>query len=285
MTGLKFSPIITPFVSNRIDGEKLLHHADNLFSKGIDGIFLCGSTSLCPSLSFSERMDLLGIMDGHADRIIYQVGSLNLEETLRLAEAGKKAGVRAIAAFPPYYYPNVPDHMLEKYYLRISSVYPTFIYNFPLATGHDVNAAMVKRIRSAGGNIVGIKDTLNDPAHMMSFKVEFGDDFTVFSGPDFLVMNAARIGIDGVVCSSTNYAPEIISSIFRETDPVKMMKLQDRINRLVYLGRRYGQLSSNYVFVKALQGYDVGEPREPVFPLTDEQKMEISEEARRIVKE
>jgi len=285
MRNLKFSPVITPFVHNKIDLDKLRHHIDNLFSKGIDGLFLCGSTSLCPSLSIQERRSLISSLNDISERIIFQVGSLNLEDSLELAEIGKREGVKAIAAYPPYYYINLPQYFLEKYYLKVSSVYPTFIYNFPQATGYDINSSIVKRINDSGGNIVGIKDTINDPAHMLSFKQEFGDSFTVFSGPDFLIMNAARIGIDGVVTSSTNYVPELITAIFKSQNLEEMMKLQTKITNLVNISRKYGQLSANYVLVKALQGYDVGSPREPIFPLSEDQQKELSETAIKIVHE
>jgi 2-dehydro-3-deoxy-phosphogluconate/2-dehydro-3-deoxy-6-phosphogalactonate aldolase len=283
MRNLKFSPVITPFVHNKIDLEKLRFHVNNLFSKGIDGLFLCGSTSLCPSLSIQERKMLISSLNDISERIIFQVGSLNLEDTLELATIGKRAGVRAIAAYPPYYYINIPQYFLEKYYIRISSIYPTFIYNFPQATGYDITSSLVKKINNSGGNIVGIKDTINDPAHMLSFKQEFGDSFTVFSGPDFLVMNAARIGIDGVVTSSTNYVPDLITAIFNSGSLDEMMKLQTKITGLVNISRRFGQLSANYVLVKALQGYDVGSPREPIFPLSEDQEKELTEEALKII--
>ena len=284
MGNLKFSPVITPFVHNKIDLTKLRYHVNNLFSKGIDGLFLCGSTSLCPSLSFEERKSLISSLDDLSERIIFQVGSLNLEDTLKFAKIGKHAAVRAIAAYPPYYYVNIPDYFLEKYYIKISSVYPTFIYNFPQATGHDISPSTIKRINDSGGNIVGVKDTVNDPAHMLSFKQEFGNSFTVFSGPDFLVMNAARIGIDGVVSSSTNYVPELITAIFKSENLKEMLKLQMKITSLVNISRRFGQLSANYVLVKALQGYDVGSPREPIFPLQEEQQKELSEYALKIIR-
>jgi 2-dehydro-3-deoxy-phosphogluconate/2-dehydro-3-deoxy-6-phosphogalactonate aldolase len=145
MRNLKFSPVITPFVHNKIDLEKLRFHVNNLFSKGIDGLFLCGSTSLCPSLSIQERKMLISSLNDISERIIFQVGSLNLEDTLELATIGKRAGVRAIAAYPPYYYINIPQYFLEKYYIRISSIYPTFIYNFPQATGYDITSSLVKK--------------------------------------------------------------------------------------------------------------------------------------------
>ncbi len=281
----KFSPVLTPFVDNRVDLKKLRTHAENLLHKGIDGFFVCGSTSLSPSLSFSERMSIIQTFGDIPERVIFQVGSLNLEETLELARTGKKLGIRAIAAFPPYYYTNIPQYFIEKYYLEISKIYPTFVYNFPAATGKDVSPETVSSVNRAGGNLVGIKETVNDPAHMLSFKLEFGKDFKVFSGPDLLIMNAVRIGLDGVVASSTNYVPDVVCRIFNSSNIDEMTGLQRKITDLVSLARRYGQLSSNYALVEALQGYNVGDPREPIFPLTKEQKSEVTTKAMEIIKQ
>ncbi len=282
MKKLKFTPVVTPFFQNKVDLEIMIKHIKNLINKGIDGIFICGSTSLCPSLSFPERLQMFDSLEHFYDRLILQVGSLNIEESLHLSELAKKAEVMAIAAYPPYYYPNISENTIEKYYLKLSSIYPTFVYNFPLATGRDVNARIVKNVNRNGGNLVGVKDTVNDPAHMLNFKYELGDDFIVLSGPDFLIMNSIRLGIDGVVAGSSNYAPELIKEMFETNGLKKMMRNQRKINDLVLLAREYGQFAANYVLIEALQGYPVGEPRPPIFPVNDDLKSELAEKAREI---
>jgi 2-dehydro-3-deoxy-phosphogluconate/2-dehydro-3-deoxy-6-phosphogalactonate aldolase len=279
---LKFTPVITPFFHNKVDLEIMKVHIKNLIKKGIDGIFICGSTSLCPSLSFPERLQMFDSLEPFYDRIILQVGSLNIEESLHLSELAKKAGVMAIAAYPPYYYPNIIENTIEKYYLKLSSIFPTFVYNFPAAIGRDVNARIVKNVNRNGGNLVGVKDTVNDPAHMLNFKYELGDDFIVLSGPDFLILNSIRLGIDGVVAGSSNYAPELIKEMFETNDLKKMMRNQRKINDLVLLAREYGQFAANYILIEALQGYSVGEPRPPIFPVDDDIKSELAEKARMI---
>ncbi len=103
-------PIITPFNErNEIDIVKMRRHADFLLKNGIDFLLLSGTTGLGPSLGFSEKVDILENFSDIPDRVIMQVGSLNMDESKSLARLAKKKELRAVASSPPYYYPRVPE--------------------------------------------------------------------------------------------------------------------------------------------------------------------------------
>jgi 2-dehydro-3-deoxy-phosphogluconate/2-dehydro-3-deoxy-6-phosphogalactonate aldolase len=264
----KIVPVITPFERNRIKIEYLKNHVSEILKDGVDYIFLCGSTGLGTSLDFGEKAAMLTALEDYADRIIFQVGSLNLSESLRLAELAKSKNVHAISSYPPFYYPRIPVEWVISYFFQLSKIYPLVIYNFPLATGFDVSAEVVKKVIVKGGRVLGIKDTVNDMAHMLSFKWKLGDDFEVYSGPDSMMLAAARMGLDGSVAGSGNYATELFVRLLSEPDSSESDEIQRLLVELASLSIKYGQWSANYNLTRLIRGYEIGSPRPPVFPLT-----------------
>lgn len=84
-----------------------------------------------------------------------------------------------------------------------------------------------------------------------------------------------------MVASFTNFIPEVI---VKQRDLIKQgklddaLRLQELINRLADILRKYGSISAIYVLVNEFQGYDVGYPRPPIFPLTDEEALSLKRE-------
>ncbi len=125
------------------------------------------------------------------------------------------------------------------------------MYNYPLATGFDITPAIVKKVRQNGGNIIGIKETIPDIAHMLSFKYEMGNDFIVYSGPDTVVTSVVRTGLDGCVAGSANYVPELlVKATDLQAKLSDCIAAQKTITTLAGLAKKYGQWAANYVLVK-----------------------------------
>jgi 2-dehydro-3-deoxy-phosphogluconate/2-dehydro-3-deoxy-6-phosphogalactonate aldolase len=279
----KIVPVVTPFRDNKLDREAFLNHSQKLLDDGMDYVFVAGTTGLAASVAMQERSAMLELLRDVPNRVIVQVGCLDLEESVGLAKVAKRLGLHAIASLPPYFFPRMPQEWLVRYFVTLSKIHPLIVYNFPLITGYDVDPALIKKIIDAGGNIVGVKDTVPDLAHMLSFKWELGEDFLVYSGPDTIIFSGVRSGLDGAVAGSANYVPELL---VKATDPAlpfsEAMGAQKIIASLASLCRKYGQWAANYSMVKVLRGYPVGEPRPPIFPLSREQEESLQTEARAI---
>ncbi len=268
------SPIITPFNhNNEIEKDKLKLHAKNLIEKGIDALFVNGTTGLGPSLRKEEKLKNLEIIYDVTNKIIFQVGGMDIEETIELIKASKDYDIIAIASYPLIYYPRIPEEHIIKYFkiLNDHSPHPLYLYNYPLATGKDVDAKIVQKI----GCIKGVKDTNESIAHSLDYK-RFNEGIKVYNGSDMLILTSMSTGLDGSVASSTNYLPELavkIKQYILNNDKEKAIKLQFLLSDIAEYARSLGSLSANYIFTEFFQGYDIGIPRGPIFEL--ENKKEI----------
>ena len=276
-------PVITPFEHGAVSIVKLRKHSDFLLKKGVDFIFLNGSTGLGPSLNLNERLSILHAFEDIPEKIIVQVGALNLDESLALAREAAKMKVHAIATLPPYYYPRLPEEWLIRYFRTIADVYPTLLYNFPLTTGYDITAEMVGKVLASGANIIGIKDTVPDINHMLQLKWSTPPDFRVYCGPDPLVMSALRSGLDGVVGGSGNYVPQILRTLVDHFNDDTGTRAQKLIQAITSVARKYGQWSANYALVEILHSHSAGEPRSPIYPLDDATKSNMAVEVRKVL--
>lgn len=277
-------PIITPFdKNNKIDLNKLKEHANFLIKKKIDYIMLAGSTGLGPSLSLKEKMSMVDSLEYIKDKIIMQVSSLNFDEVVQLAEYCKNKGIYSIASLPPYYYPRLLDEWYIDFYVRISKIYRTIIYNFPLTTNYNIQPYIVKSIIKNGGEIVGIKDTLPDINHMLMLKYEFENNLQIYSGPDSLLMPAIRCGLDGGVVGSGNYLPDYIVSIINNPSSRESYNKQKILTKVTQIVQKYGQWAANYKMVKIINKYEVGIPRYPIPELTTVQTHNLEKEVNSIL--
>lgn len=278
MAKLKICPMLTPFDGFSVDEKKMSQFAEHLFSRGINYLFLCGTTGMGPALSFKERRDIILNMEPYAEHSIMQVGSLNLEDSLELATLAKDHGYFAIASLPPYYYYDVPEEWIIRQLSELSKVHPLIAYNFPVASNNRIEPHIIAESNRRGGNIIGIKETVNEVSHMMKFKEILGDEFKVFSGPDSLLIPSLRSGMDGAIGSSSNYIPALFAKLIDGFESDGSYGLQKLINRALAAVKSHGSWSANYSAVRILEKVDAGMPRPPVFPLDEKEEKKLAEE-------
>lgn len=272
MNKIKICPLVTSFSGNDVDLDKMSAFAEHQFSRGLDYLFVCGTTGLGPALSLNERMNIIEGLDQFSEKIIMQVGSLNLNESLDLARSAKEHGYYAIASLPPYYFFNVPDEWIIRHLTSISKIHQTIAYNFPVASNNRIDPVTIKEVQKRGGNIIGIKETINDVAHMLSFKDQLGEEFKVFNGPDQLLIPSLRSGLDGAIGSSSNYVPGIFTQVIDNYDRKEAFALHSKLETALGIVKSHGAWSANYSAIRILENIDAGNPRPPIFPLSNEQE-------------
>nr|Q704D1.1 RecName: Full=2-dehydro-3-deoxy-D-gluconate/2-dehydro-3-deoxy-phosphogluconate aldolase; Short=KD(P)G aldolase [Thermoproteus tenax]CAF18463.1 2-Keto-3-deoxy-(6-phospho-)gluconate aldolase [Thermoproteus tenax] len=266
------APVITTFRGGRLDPELFANHVKNITSKGVDVVFVAGTTGLGPALSLQEKMELTDAATSAARRVIVQVASLNADEAIALAKYAESRGAEAVASLPPYYFPRLSERQIAKYFRDLCSAVsiPVFLYNYPAAVGRDVDARAAKEL----GCIRGVKDTNESLAHTLAYK-RYLPQARVYNGSDSLVFASFAVRLDGVVASSANYLPELLAGIrdaVAAGDIERARSLQFLLDEIVESARHIGYAAAVYELVEIFQGYEAGEPRGPVYPLDPEEK-------------
>src|SRR5215217_3129773 len=119
-----FPPILTPLHEDqRIDHESLTSLVDHLIGEGVHGIWAMGTTGEFACFDADEREAAIAttVKATRGRRpVIANVGDASTLLTLEHARRAVKAGADAIAATPPYYYPNNQTE-LEGFYRTLAS--------------------------------------------------------------------------------------------------------------------------------------------------------------------
>jgi 4-hydroxy-tetrahydrodipicolinate synthase len=215
---------------------------ERLIASGVDGLLILGSGGEFCHMAAPLRREVAEFAARQvAGRVplLIGAGAPGTAEVIDYARHAASVGADAVLVVNPYY-ARLSEEALFRHYQTIAAAVPVpvILYNFPALTGQDLSVAMVKRLALACPNIVGIKDTVETPAHTREIVVEVKGarpDFLVFSGYDELLIDNLLVGGDGGIPATVNYAPDICLGIYQaflEHDFPRLIALQRRLARL-----------------------------------------------------
>lgn len=283
MSKLKYSGIFPAFYAcydkdGKVCPETIKKFTKYLLDKGVNGLYVCGSSGECIYQSVEERKLVLeSVMEVARGKtvIIAHVAATNTKESKELAAHADSLGVDAISAIPPIYY-RVPDSAIREYWNEISLSAPNsdFIaYNIPQLSGVSISPECLKEM-AKNPKVVGIKNTSLSILDIIAFK-EAGDrEMVVFNGPDEQLAYGLLAGACGGIGGTYGACPELYMAIYKaikkgEVDrAIKLQRIALKlIEKLTTLkGGMYAVIKE---IIKIRTGLDLGGVREPlvnVFP-------------------
>lgn len=275
-------PVVTVFDAHgSIDWEASARVIDRLIVSGVDAVFVLGTTGEAQHLTPEEREQVIRwAPEAVAGRVplFAGVGDTSTAVTERLLRASEAAGVDAVVAVGPYFWKLQERHLYAHFRsLSESTCLPVILYNYPDYVGADLSVDLVRHLTEDCPNIIGVKETLDSGTHMRQMAVHVKavrEDFAVFCGHDDLALFALTAGLDGVVSSTVNFAPEAMVGLwrsYRNGEFEDAQALSCRIGRLV---EAYRADPCGAAVVKAamhLRGWiENPAPRPPALPLTEE---------------
>lgn len=236
-------PLVTPFrADGSVDKDSLLSLCHFLLEKGVDGLFVCGTTGEVLSLSYDERIGIaetvIAEMRGRL-QVCIQVSAPTNDDTLRLAREAVKMGADAIAAVSPFYSRCCREEIISYYECLAREVpddFPVYLYNIPANTCSDIEPEVVWTLASRCPNIVGIKNTMNDLLRNMQYLSLGLPRFDVLLGCDSLIVPGLLVGCAGFVSSDSNAFPEIfvnLRRLCRSEDWSRAVKEQYKVHSLI----------------------------------------------------
>lgn len=272
----------TPFGPNAtINFELIPAYADKLIAEGASGVFVCGSTGECTSMTLEERKAVLGAWQQSVRgriRVIAHVGGTCQADCTKLARHAASLGADAVAAVAPYYFKPASADDLIAFYKPVAAAageLPFYIYHMPSITG--VNLSMTEFLRKGSRvmpNLNGIKFTSNDFMEMMECIRLDGGRFNILNGFDEMLLCGLACGAEGGVGSTYNYAFDIYKNLldaFQAGDLARARDFQAASIELIEIIIRHGGgVRGGKAVMKAL-GMDCGDCRPPFAPFTTEE--------------
>ena len=264
--------------------------------KGVQGLYVCGSSGECIYQSKEDRKTVLENVMAEAKgklAVIAHVACNNTADSQELAAHAESVGVDAIAAIPPIYF-KLPSYAIAKYWNDISAAAPNtdfFIYNIPQLAGVELTVPLLKELLK-NPRVAGVKNSSLLVSDIQKFKeagTANGREFTVFNGPDGQLFSGLSIGASGGIGATYGAMPELYLQIFklvRAGDYQRALEVQQACCKVV--DKLHAGHGNTYAMIKEIlrrrDGLDCGGVR---LPLADviESDYPIVEEAIEMIRE
>lgn len=271
--------MVTPFTDDGtgISEARLRAYSDFLIERGVEGLFILGTTGEWPLLSETERTSAAGIVAEQARgrvSVIAHVGAHGTGQAIRLATAAREVGVNAVSLVSPPFFP-LDDDALFDHFTRVArsvSGLPVFLYNIPEFAGNDISAELLRRVARAADNVVGMKYSGDNLARLREYRRTMGGGFSLFNGNDSLALPALHEGADGLVSGNASAFPELLVALhssFRQGQLADAARRQQALDDFIAARDSHCELSS-FKALLGLRGIPVGDVRPPLSRVSPE---------------
>lgn len=285
--------VFTPFdKTGAINLAQIQPYADKLVTDDADGVFVCGSTGECTSMTIAERKSVLEAWVNATSgrmRVIAHVGGTCQADCIELARHAAGLGVDAVGAIAPFYFKPASVGELVAFYKPIAAAIapiPFYSYHMPSVTG--INLPMKEFLEKGSReipNLNGIKFTSNNFMEMLEcIRLEDGR-FDILNGFDEMLLCGMAVGARGGVGSTYNYSLPTYRNLydaFLAGDIERARSFQQESADIVHIIIRHGGGVRGGKAIMNHLGIDCGDCRLPFAPYTESEMRQLSEELDRI---
>ncbi len=271
--------LVTPFNTDLTLNVKALEQLlERVYSAGVDGVYVCGSTGEGLVLPADLRRQIVDIVVRNSPRgkqVIVHVGAWSFAEAQALARHAGQAGAAAISSLPPAgaSFPELLEHYRA---LAASTGLPLLAYYFPAAGGGPLTHHQLCEICALPG-VVGLKYTDYD-LFVLSLLARDGN--VLFNGRDEVLSAGLLMGAHGGIGSIYNLVPDWFVALYRHARAGRWADaraIQDRINDLLVVLLRFPFLPALKRAI-SWEGIACGPALRPRIGLTASQESQLREE-------
>jgi 4-hydroxy-tetrahydrodipicolinate synthase len=281
------APVVTPFRSDLSpDPERFIAHSRWLLSQNC-GLAVFGTNSEANSLSADERMALLDALLAAGlppTRMMPGTGCCALTDSVRLTEHAVKAGCAGVLMLPPFYYKDVTEDGLYRYFAEViervgDARVRIYLYHIPPVAVVGISPTLVERlIKRYPTAVVGMKDSSGDWNNTKIMLDAFATSgFDVFPGSEPFLLAGMRHGAAGCISATANVNPAAIDQLYQGWRSADAERQQEALN---VVRKTVGQ----YVMIPALKqviAHYVNDPewvtvRPPLTELTAAQVQQVT---------
>ena len=189
--------ITTQFnVDLSVDHGAVTSNVQWLVQAGCTGIVPCGSLGESATLSFDEKVALIGTCVRAVDvPVIPGIAALSTHEAIQLARAAKAQGAQGLMVLPPYVYSSdwreMKAHMTAV--IRATDL-PCIVYNNPVAYKTDFKPEQIVELVQENSNVRAVKESSTDVRRITAIKALLGNEVALGVGVDDCLVEGVAAG-------------------------------------------------------------------------------------------
>lgn len=208
--------LLTPFKGEEVDYEAFAATVDWQVTTGVDFLVPLGTTGETPTLSESEKLQVLEVTLQHASGrpVMAGVGTNSLAGTLANMRLLQDAD--AFLVVVPFYN-KPPQRGMYEYFKAVAGATkkPIVLYNVPGRTGSNLEAETTLALAKDVPNIVGIKEASGKFDQIQAILQGRPEGFSVLSGNDDDTLSLMQAGADGIISVASNVFPSAMVDFVR----------------------------------------------------------------------
>lgn len=280
------TPVDEDFIFNR---PAFIAHCQKLLNDGLNGIALLGTTGEANSFSIAERQIILetaleaGIQPS---QLLPGTGTSSLADSITLTRHAASLGVKTVIILPPFYYKNVSDEGLYRFYTNVVECVAdpelqVILYHIPQFSGAPLSFGLIEALlKKYPDTFIGVKDSSGDLNHMLEM-VSLFPKFSVFAGADPLMLPLLQKGGAGAITATTNIVGADLAFVFNNFDrheaEADVLAAQARVVAARNEVSRFHQMASLKEVLARRTGNEVWRHMlPPLCALSEAEKAEIS---------
>ncbi|MFP2507732.1 dihydrodipicolinate synthase family protein [Buttiauxella gaviniae] len=282
LTGLIAAPH-TPFTADGSVNYTVIDQiAAHLIEQGVKGAYVLGTTGEGIHCSVDERKKIaerwVSASAGKLS-ITLHTGALSIADSVELSRHAETLDIFATSVIGPCFFkPGNIEDLVE--YCRINAAAaPSKGFYYYHSGMSGVNLDMEQFLQVAADripNLTGMKFNSSDMyEYQRCVRVNNGQFDIPFGVDEFLPAGLA-CGAVGAVGSTYNYAAPLYHRLidsFNRGDQADVAGCMDKVIAIIRVLVQYGGVAAGKVAMK-LHGIDVGDPRRPLRPMTEQQKQD-----------
>ena len=234
------SPVVTPFTSDlKPDPERYIAYCRWLLSQNC-GLAAFGTTSEANSLSACERsmmLDSLVSAGLDTSRMMPGTGCCSIPDTVKLTEQAMKSGCAGVLMLPPFYYKDVSEEGLYRYFSEViqrvsDSRLRIYLYHIPPIAIVGITPSLIERLlKQYPIAIAGMKDSSGVWETTKMYLEGFAKSgFDVFVGRETYLLDAMRLGGAGTISATATVNPSATYKLFMEWESPGAEAQQEKLN-------------------------------------------------------
>jgi 4-hydroxy-tetrahydrodipicolinate synthase len=278
MLGNVLTAIVTPFDEDgAVDFDAFQQLARHLVANGSDGIVVAGTTGESPTLSDSERFDLVRAAleaVGEEASVVAGTGTYSTAHSVHLTEQAHELGADGFLVVTPYYN-KPPQRGIVAHFEAVAAVsdLPIVVYNIPSRVVVNIEPETITRLAEIE-TVRAVKQAHDDLAQARHI-VQTGLD--LYAGDDNLVQPFLELGGVGGICVHTHVvgpqvAEQVQAALAGDLDQAR------EIDASLAPAYELLKVQTNPMAIKAalrLLGHEVGGHRLPLVDPTDDEVAQV----------
>ncbi|WP_116040897.1 4-hydroxy-tetrahydrodipicolinate synthase [Amycolatopsis palatopharyngis] len=278
--GRVLTAMITPFDRDgALDLKQAQELAKHLVDLGNDGLVVNGTTGESPTTTDAEKSDLIrAVIEAVGDRatVVAGAGTNDTAHSVELVRQAEKAGAHGVLVVTPYY--SRPSQAgLQAHFTTVADAteLPVMLYDIPPRSIVPIEVDTLRRL-AEHPRILAVKDAKGDL--LAGSEVIANTHLAYYSGDDGLNLPWLSVGATGVVSVIGHVVAGRIRAMLDAYENGDTSTARTNHRGMLPVYRAFSRVGG-VVFGKTalrMRGYDVGDPRLPIVPATEDQVQAIA---------